>query len=152
MGLPDVTALCLVSNIDHNVGRMLAKLDEHHPRHDRDLHDRQRPPAGAPTRACAGSRLRFRGHPGALLHPLAAVLQARHVPGARGYIDVLPTLLKACGLAVPKGVNSTAAGSSTNSGRLPGHSNPFQGSSNGIEATSEKFRACAVRENDWKAI
>ena len=84
---PDVTARVygMVTNIDDNVGRLLATLDEQRPGagHDRRLPDRQRPAAGAlQQRNARPQDERPRGgHSRPLLHPLAGGAAGR--PGRR---------------------------------------------------------------------
>ena len=75
----------MVTNIDDNVGRLLATLDESRPGagHDRRLPDRQRPAAGAlQQRNARPQDERARGrHSRPLLHPLAGGAAGR--PGRR---------------------------------------------------------------------
>ena len=98
-----VLAMC--ENIDWNVGRVLAKLDELKlaRQHHRDLLQRQRAQQLALERRhegpqrIGGRRRRARSVP----DPLARPHQARHeVPQIAGAIDLLPTLADMAGIRV----------------------------------------------------
>ncbi len=98
----------MVTNIDTNVGRVLKALDDRRLAGDTivDFHDGQRSRRGALQ--CRSARLEGVGlrrrDPRAVLHPLAGPFSRRvsAVDRIAAHIDLLPTLLDACGVSAAR--------------------------------------------------
>lgn len=159
-GLPDVTArvYAMVTNIDDNVGRLLKKLEELKLEDDTIVifmtdNGPQQERYNGGMRGLKGTvfeggiRVPFLFRWWGLRQPPRAVKELA------AHIDVLPTLLDACGVAAPKGVKidgrsflpllkeSTAA--------WPERELFFQWHRGDVP---EKGRACAAMDSRWKAV
>jgi arylsulfatase A-like enzyme len=159
-GLPDTTArlYAMVTNIDDNVGRLLSKLDELQLARDTIVifmsdNGPQQERYNAGLRGLKGTV--FQGGirvPFFLRWPAyRGVPHAVDVPAA--HIDVVPTLLAACGLEKPPGLKFDGQNLMA-----------FLGSGLLIPADRilffqwhrgdlpEKFKACAARDSRWKLV
>lgn len=160
MGLPEITAkiYAMVSNIDHNVGRLLAKLDELSLARDTIVifmtdngPQQERYNAGLrglkTTVFEGGVRVPF-------LMRLPRALRPRKLNAPMAHVDILPTLLDACSLRPPKGLKLDGfnrwAEILGGLGVEPGPTLVYFQWHRGD--VPEKFRSCAVRSMAWKAI
>ena len=168
MGLDDKTARVygMISNIDDNVGRLLAKLDE------LKLADEtivifmtdngpcpSQQDAGKPRRYNAGLRnAKGSVYDGGIRVPCFVRWPARLKPGAQidriaAHIDVVPTLLDACGVARPADVELDGTSLMPlmlgNGADWPDRTLCFQWHRGDVP---EVYRNCAARSQRYKLI
>lgn len=156
-GLPEATAkvYAMVTNIDDNVGRLLKRLEElkvaddtififmtdNGPQQERYNGGMR----GLKTTVYEGGIrvpffLRWKGH------------SPRAVDGLAAHIDVFPTLLAACKVAVPAGLKIDGRNllPSLQDGVIPGDRTLYFQWHRGD--VPEKYRACAALEDRWKLV
>jgi arylsulfatase/arylsulfatase A len=148
----------MIENIDDNVGRLFAWLDR------RGLTDNTLVVFFTDNGpATVGFNAGYRGHKtdvyeGGLRSPFFAHWPNRLKPGTKGdriaaHIDLLPTLLDACGVAPPKGLKIDGLDLlpllEGRAGDWPDRALFFQAHRGDVPAT---YHNCAMRTQEWKLV